>query len=102
MSIDGIRRALGLEGTPQLITKPESNKAEGKGFGEHLERAIGEVASLDNTAQSMVADTMSGKATHAPHELIVALEKADIAFELMSKVRSQIVRAYEEIMRVQV
>jgi flagellar hook-basal body complex protein FliE len=33
---------------------------------------------------------------------MVALEKADVAFQLMSAIRGKIVRAYEEVMRTQV
>ena len=36
------------------------------------------------------------------HEAMIALEKADIAFQLMNTIRGKIVRAYEEVMRMQV
>jgi flagellar hook-basal body complex protein FliE len=35
------------------------------------------------------------------HETMIALEKADVSFQLMLQVRNKIVGAYEEIMRMQ-
>jgi flagellar hook-basal body complex protein FliE len=36
------------------------------------------------------------------HEAMIALEKADVAFQLMNNIRMKITRAYEEVMRTQV
>jgi flagellar hook-basal body complex protein FliE len=42
------------------------------------------------------------KAGVTTHEAMIALEKADIAFQLMTSIKSKIIRAYEEVMRTQV
>jgi len=36
------------------------------------------------------------------HNTMIAIEKADLTFQLMMQVRNKIISAYEEIMRMQV
>jgi len=36
------------------------------------------------------------------HQTMIALEKAEVSFQLMMQVRNKIVSAYEEIMRMQI
>ena len=36
------------------------------------------------------------------HNTMIAIEKADLSFQLMMQVRNKIISAYEEIMRMQV
>jgi len=106
MSIDAINR--GLRGITEGIKGPSTEdippgRSEGAtSFGEMLQNAVKQVNTLDQDAEMKVADTVAGKGAGNPHELIVSLEKADVAFELMNKVRQQLVRTYEEIMRTQV
>lgn len=107
MSIKGIDfNALHIEGVPG-ISRPEEPKGpqatEGKeSFGEMFTRAIGEVDQLQKEADGKVGDVLTGKNGVQPHEAMMALEKADLAFQLMNQVRAKIVRAYEDVMRTQV
>ncbi len=36
------------------------------------------------------------------HQVMIAAEEADIAFQLMMKIRSKLLKAYEEVMKMQV
>ena len=36
------------------------------------------------------------------HQVMIAVEEADIAFQLMMKIRSKLLKAYEEVMKMQV
>ena len=89
------------------IIKPESNpgveptKQGQPGFGDMLSNAIKEVDGMQKNAHEQVEGLVLGKNAN-PHEAMIALEKADVAFQLMNAVRSKIVRAYEEVMRAQV
>lgn len=88
------------------IIKPEAktgvDSTNGKsGFGDMLSNAIKDVDGLQNQANNQVKDLMLGKSAN-PHEAMISLEKADVAFQLMNAVRSRIIRAYEEVMKAQV
>ena len=90
---------------PQPDAKPkglENVEEKGKSFGTMLNEAIKEVNQLQQSADQKVEDLTMGKPGVTNHEAIIALEKADVAFQLMTRVQSKIIRAYEEVMRTQV
>lgn len=65
-----------------------------------LKDAIAKVGEAQAQADGSVQALMSGQTTNL-HETMIALEKADVSFQLMLQVRNKIVGAYEEIMRMQ-
>ena len=106
MSIQGIKNPIHAYKSIEQITKPQkaedAQKTQGKGFGDVLSDAVKEVDTLQKSADQGVENLMLGKGNTSPHEAMIALEKADIAFQLMNTVRSKIIRAYEDVMRAQV
>ena len=40
--------------------------------------------------------------SHNIHETMIALDKADVSFRMLTKVRNKAVEAYQEIMRMQI
>ena len=77
---------------PKEIQNPES-------FGKMLERSLNEVNQLKHDADEAVNDLAAGKQKDI-HQTMIALEKADVAFQLMMQIRNKIVAAYETIMRM--
>ena len=75
---------------------------QGKGFGEMLQNALEEVNNLQNHADQQIEGLTLKKDGVTPHTAMVALEKADVAFQLMSAIRGKIIKAYEEVIRTQV
>ncbi len=55
---------------------------------------------LEGQAESKVAGVVAGTGTDV-HSALIAVEKADLSFQLMMQVRNKIVSAYEEISRMQ-
>lgn len=82
--------------------RQDGGKEEGGSFTDVLSKAIGEVESMQKDADVKVASLVTGNGDVTPHDAMIALEKADVAFNLMTQIRSKIVRAYEEVMRTQV
>ncbi len=97
--IEGIRPS-GIE-KPQATEKTKSSTQPGS-FGEMLTKAIGEVNELQLEADQKVEGMIVGDKGVTPHQAMIALEKADVSFQIMNQVRSKIIRAYEEIMRTQI
>ena len=77
---------------PKEIRSPES-------FGKMLARSLDEVNQLKLNADEAINDLAVGKQKDI-HQTMIALEKADVAFQLMMQVRNKIVAAYETIMRM--
>jgi flagellar hook-basal body complex protein FliE len=97
-----IPRARLLEQIESASLQSEAKPQAGKGFGEMLTDALGQVAKLQTQAEQKIGQSMTGSSDVAPHDLMITLEKADVAFQLMNKVRTNLIRAYEEVMRTQV
>ncbi len=70
------------------------------GFRDVLHSAIDDIQQLEGQAESKVAGVVSGNGADV-HSALIAVEKADLSFQLMMQVRNKIVSAYEEISRMQ-
>lgn len=74
---------------------------EAKTFGEFLQESIGKVNSLQEEANVAMERLASGESQNL-HETLLAVEKADIAFRTMNQVRTKVIDAYREIMKMQI
>jgi len=70
------------------------------GFADTLRGAMGEMGQLQSQAESKVAGVLEGSGGDV-HTALIAVEKADLSFQLMMQVRNKIVSAYQEISRMQ-
>ncbi|HTJ87840.1 MAG TPA: flagellar hook-basal body complex protein FliE [Terriglobales bacterium] len=70
------------------------------GFVETLRGAIDEAEQLQGTADAKVSGLLQGNGMDV-HSAMIAVEKADLSFQLMMQVRNKIVSAYQEISRMQ-
>ena len=73
----------------------------GGGFGDVLAKAVQEVNQLQKQADHAAEGLITGRDSNL-HGTLVALEKADVSFKLMMKVRDKIVDAYREVMKMSV
>lgn len=105
MSIQGINPLLSQ--IAPIKTKTETlpqvqQGGQGSSFGDMLNNALKEVNDLQNQANENIEGLTLKKEGITPHGAMVALEKADVAFQLMNAIRGKIIRAYEEVIRTQV
>jgi len=70
-------------------------------FSEILKSLINQVNELQNKADESVQELVSGE-TGSIHQVMIAIEEADLAFRLMMEVRNKLIEAYQEIMRMQI
>jgi flagellar hook-basal body complex protein FliE len=94
--------------SPVIKTRPDEikaatlgNESNGTSFGDVLENAIQQVSNLQQEAGSESQKLLTGN-TQDIHSAMVALQKADVSFQMMMQVRNKLVSAYQEIMRTQV
>jgi flagellar hook-basal body complex protein FliE len=73
----------------------------GKTFGEFLQDSLGKVNNLQQDANVAMEKLASGESQNL-HETLLAVEKADIAFRTMNQVRTKVIDAYREIMKMQI
>lgn len=72
-----------------------------KSFGQYLNEALGEVNKLQNDAANANVQLATGKIEDVS-QVVIAAEKATIAFQLTMQVRNKVIDAYQEVMRMQV
>jgi flagellar hook-basal body complex protein FliE len=85
-------------GTPTAAGKTVNE--DGSSFGGLLKDAITEVEGLEVRSQAELQKFLGGESDL--HSVMVALEKADLSFQMMMQVRNKFVQAYQEIMKSQV
>lgn len=72
-----------------------------RSFTDMLVESISKVNNLQTEANSAIEKLATGK-TKNIHETMLAVEQADIAFKTMNQIRSKVIDAYKEVMRMQV
>ena len=82
------------------MAKSEGPSGVHKSFSEFLSAKIENVNKQQIEADQAVADVVTGRSNNI-HEMMISLDKADVSFRLMTKVRNKAVEAYQEIMRMQ-
>jgi flagellar hook-basal body complex protein FliE len=90
-------RILPAEADPASLGPSTSSEP---GFRDVLHSAIDDIQQLEGKAEAKVAGVLEGSGTDV-HSALIAVEKADLSFQLMMQVRNKIVSAYEEISRMQ-
>jgi flagellar hook-basal body complex protein FliE len=84
------------------VHAPQSQgKEKGGAFGEILKDAISTVNELQKQSDQDIQKLMTGESQDL-HNTVIAMQKADLSFQMMMQVRNKIVQAYQEIMRMQV
>ena len=70
-------------------------------FGDTLKEFVHDVNGLHKEAGESVKQLVAGE-TNDLHEVMIAVQKAGVATELMIQIRGKMLEAYREIMRMQV
>ncbi len=98
MDIKGVGQKLNNE----ILSKGmEPSEKGSKPFIDSLKESIEKVNQIQGVASDSVTDLVIGKDQEL-HQTMIAVEKADISFQLMMKVRNKILAAYEDISRMQI
>ncbi|NOT24238.1 MAG: flagellar hook-basal body complex protein FliE [Nitrospiraceae bacterium] len=66
-----------------------------------LEQAISKANNIQLEANQATEALMTGQ-TQNIHQTMVALQEADVSFQLMMQIRNKLLSAYEEIQRMQI
>jgi flagellar hook-basal body complex protein FliE len=75
--------------------------ADGQGgFGSLLSSALQQVNQLSGGAEQQISSMLKG-GSQDMSTVMIAVEKADVAFQLMMQVRNKIVNAYQDIEKMQ-
>jgi len=96
--------AIAMPTVPRLENAAAPHAAGGapsSGFMNTLQQAIGKANDIQLEAGQATEALMTGQ-TQNIHQAMVALQEADVSFQLMMQIRNKLVSAYEEIQRMQI
>jgi flagellar hook-basal body complex protein FliE len=85
---------------PADLTVSPAGIVDGGKFLETLQQSMSEVEGAKGDAATEVAQLLDGKGADL-HSAMIAVEKADLSFQLMMQVRNKIVQAYQTISNMQ-
>jgi flagellar hook-basal body complex protein FliE len=71
------------------------------GSGNFFEELVGKVSDMQAQADGKIANMVTGDSREL-HEVMMAVEKANISFQFLTHVRNKAVEAYQEILKMQV
>ncbi|MBL7049356.1 MAG: flagellar hook-basal body complex protein FliE [Nitrospira sp.] len=75
------------------------NEDKGGGFDKVLNEALTKVSQVQKDVDAAVTElSTGGDITSA----VLAIEKADMTFQLMVEVRNKLMRTYDEVMKLQI
>ncbi len=70
-------------------------------FGDILKSTVKNVSDAQISGDQAIEQLQSGEARHL-HEVMLAVEEADISLRMLVQFRNKALAAYEEIMRMQI
>jgi flagellar hook-basal body complex protein FliE len=74
---------------------------QGPAFKDLLKQQLTEVNALQRDAKEAVEDLAAGRRDDL-ESVIIATEKADVAFKMLLQVRNKVMDAYEEVKQIRV
>ncbi len=96
----------GIEGLAPVVAPgaagavSSASGVAGAPFGDVLKSAVAGVDGLESQAATAVGGLLQGNGVDV-HDAMIAIQKADMAFELTLAVRNKAVAAYQQVMSMQ-
>jgi flagellar hook-basal body complex protein FliE len=84
---------------PQAAVPAAGSSGKGS-FGDTLKDAVADVDNLGLDARYKVSSLLEGSGAEV-HDAMIAVQKADLSFQLMLQVRNKVVQAYQQIAGMQ-
>ncbi len=85
--------------SPSIVQAPGDSKQPGA-FQATLENAIDRVEQFRQTADQGVEKFLAGEGDEL-HGTLLAVERAELSFDLFLQVRNKVVDAYQQVMQMQ-
>ncbi|MBU1138695.1 MAG: flagellar hook-basal body complex protein FliE [Proteobacteria bacterium] len=92
-----------INSTPLPLTQPDSHpvaKAE-SGFAKMIKSTIDQATEAEQYSNAAINKLNSGEAKNL-HEVMIAVEEADISLKMLVQFRNKALQAYDDIMRLQI
>jgi flagellar hook-basal body complex protein FliE len=82
------------------VTPPTSPKTSAGGFGDALGQMVNAVETTTGAANTAISKMLDGSGD--VHDAMIAIQRAEMTFELTVQMRNKLIQAYQDIMRMPV
>ncbi len=96
-TLQSIQQALASREVASPTATAPKGEAAGAGFGDALDHLTEVQAESDRAIEKLIAGEQVDL-----HQVMLSVEKTDLAFRVALQLRNKLVQAYQEIMRMQV
>jgi len=96
-----IPNAGGPDPVGRTTDAPDNKPVQGPAFKDVLMRQIEQVNKLQQDAETAIVDLNTGKRDDVDG-VMIAKQKADLAFKMLLQVRNKLMDAYEEVKQMRV
>ncbi len=97
LTISDLQRIL----PPMDAPKKETGEASQVPFGDYIKGSLADVNRQMIDADQAIEDLSTGK-NQDIHNTMIAMQKAEISFELVMQIRNKLISAYDEIRRMSI
>ena len=102
MELSGINSGAGIGSVfPANGANQAKPSVSADGKGNFFEELVSKVGDLQSQADSKIKNMVTGESREL-HEVMLAVEKANISFQFLTQVRNKAMEAYQEIMKMPV
>jgi flagellar hook-basal body complex protein FliE len=81
--------------------KPQRAEASASPFSEYVQQSLANVNRRMLDADQAIDDLVTGK-NQDIHSTMISMQKADVSFELVMRIRNKIISAYDEIRKMSI
>ena len=92
----------GLQSNGQPLAPARTAAAEGGGFAAAMSQALKSVSAQQTEAQRLQREVQLDNPTVSLEQTMIAMQKGQLGFQAALQVRNQLVRAYTDVMNMQV
>lgn len=78
-----------------------SNDSSESSFGDYIKRSLNDVNNKMLKADQAIDDLVTGK-NQDIHNTMIAMQKAEVSFEVVMQIRNKIIAAYDEIRKMSI
>lgn len=97
-AIESVLQQMRVTALQTGIAQPAAEAAPPGGFAAELRRSIESISTAQNKAYGQAEDFEMGKSGVGLNDVMVDLQKANVAFQTGLQVRNRLVAAYQEVM----
>lgn len=101
MNVAAINAYRSVQSMPLIRPTEAASAPAGASFGDVLSKAVGNLDGLQQKADSAMLKLASGQPIEM-HQAMMAMEEASLGMQFALQVRTKVIEAYQEVMRMQV